>query len=168
MFTCEPSLPPSPEVVSNVILCHVSCLDCPVDYCLVNLLKLKETFDSTNNSGLNSEIFVWSGIFHQAGPISFHSRLGTSWFTPQNASGCLSAVSCFMQRNFTRIHDYFRQNFPWYLPDRLEWFSCDERKVRNFLEKFMQTAQIPAGNSERTVYIFPENQILMFLWRIGN
>lgn len=32
----------------------------------------------------------------------------------------------------------------------------------------MQTAQIPAGNSERPVYIFPENQILMFLWRIGN
>ena len=32
----------------------------------------------------------------------------------------------------------------------------------------MQTAQIPAGNSERPVYIFPENQILMFLWRIDN
>ena len=77
MFTCGPSLPPSPEVVSNVILCYVSCLDCPVDYCLVNLRKLKGTFDSTNNSGLNSEIFVWNGIFHQAGPISFHSRLGT-------------------------------------------------------------------------------------------
>ena len=73
-----------------------------------------------------------------------------------------------MQRNFTRIHDYFRQTFPWYLPNRIKWFSCNEKNLRNFLGRFMQTAQIPAGNSERPVYIFPENQILMFLWRIGN
>lgn len=155
MFTCGPSLPPSPEVVSNVILCHVSCLDCPVDYCLVNLRKLKGTFDSTNNSGLNSETV-------------FSTRPDRSLSIPLGHISCkdllnkmqvdvLTAVSCFMQRNFTRIHDYFRQTFPWYLPDRLKWFSCDERNLRNFIGRFMQTAQIPAGNSERPVYIFPEN-----------
>ena len=102
MFTCGPSLPPSPEVVSNVILCHVSCLDCPVDYCLVNLRKLKGTFDSTNNSGLNSEIFVWNGIFHQAGPISFHPAWAhfLQRFTQQNASGCLNCSKLLHAKKF--------------------------------------------------------------------
>ena len=34
--------------------------------------------------------------------------------------------------------------------------------------RFMHTGRITAGNSESRVHNFPENQILMFLWRIGN
>ena len=32
----------------------------------------------------------------------------------------------------------------------------------------MQTGRIPTGNLERPFHNFPENQILTFLWKIGN
>jgi len=59
----------------------------------------------------------YSVAFHQAEPISaFHSRLGRQDFIlnkmlimkDHDEVAVLRAVNCFMQRNLTRIHDYFK------------------------------------------------------------
>ena len=48
-------------------------------------------------------------------------------------------------------------------------FLCDERNLRTFpAGEHANRAQWPTRNSKRTVHNFPENQIVTFLWRIGN
>ena len=85
---------------------------------------------STKNSGLNFRKLSHvegNGNFHQAGPILFRSRLST-FPAKIYSTKCwrimirgLSWVRKLLQEsNLIRIHDYFSQTRPWYLPDRLK------------------------------------------------
>ena len=49
-------------------------------------------------------------------------------------------------------------------------FSCDERNLRTQYSRgrVCKLGELIHRNSERPVHSFPENQILTFLWRIGN
>ena len=81
----------------------------------------------------------------------------------------LSAVGCFMRRNLTRIHDYFMQTLPRYLPDQFKHhFRMMRVTCELFSREIMQTGQIPTGNSSERPVLVPEKQILAFSWRIGN
>ena len=84
-------------------------------------------------------------------------------FTRQNAKGLWwsGCPKC-------HIHNYFRRTLSWYLPTQTP-FSCDERNLRTFLPgEYANRANWPTGNSEQPVHNFAENQILTFLWKIGN
>ena len=86
-----------------------------------------------------------------------------SRFTRQNAKGLWwgGCPKC-------HIHNYFRRTLSWYLPTQTP-FSCDERNLRTFLPgEYANRANWPTGNSEQPVHNFAENQILTFLWKIGN
>ena len=79
----------------------------------------------------------WNGIFHQAGPISFYSRLSTfhtkndKMLKDRDEVAVLSAVlSCVMWRSLTRIQN---STLPWYL--------C-------------KPGELTTGNSKRSVHIF--------------
>jgi len=74
-----------------------------------------------------------------------------------------SAVSCFMRSNLTRIHDYFMQTFPRYLPDQFKHnFRMMKETCEHFSPEIMQTAQIPTGNSSERLVLIPEKEILAF------
>ena len=61
----------------------------------------------------------WNGIFHFAGPISFHSRLSTS-VTRQNAEGSWKS-GCFKRRKLLPKNKFNTYKIlPQYLPDRLK------------------------------------------------
>ena len=102
----------------------------------------------------------WNGIFYQAGPISSHSHLGT--FYPTNAEvAVLSAASCFMQRNWTRIHDYFKHTLAWYDSNRLEHhrlftasFCAGVQFSRDYIRAFKYMYEKIEGCEQSTNIIF--------------
>ena len=75
-----------------------------------------------------------------------------------------SAVSCFMTRSSTRIHnELFLDIYP------TDPGMCHKRNLRTFLAgQYANRAKWPIGNPERQVYNFPGNQILTFVWRIDD
>ena len=110
----------------------------------------------------------WNGIFHNAGPISFHSRLSTFYSTKMlkdhGKVAVLSAVSCFIEINLT--HTGIQNSsliFTW--PTQTP-FSRDESNLRTFLVG--KYAREVCKQSELNLRKFgttspqfsPENQIL--------
>ena len=66
-----------------------------------------------------------------------------------------------LQNNLTRIHNYFKQTLPWHLPDRLKHHF---RVMRETCKLFSRESTKPGELTHRKL----NNQILTFLWRIGN
>ena len=120
---------------------------------------------STKNSGLNFRKLSHvegNGNFHQAGPILFRSRLSTfpaKTYSTKCWRIMIRGLSCvrklLQESNYIRIHDYFSQTRPWYLPDRLKHHFRVMRETYEFFSReIMQTGRIPTENSERPVYNF--------------
>ena len=66
-----------------------------------------------------------------------------------------------LQNNLTLIHNYFKQTLPWHLPDRLKHHF---RVMRETCKLFSRESTKPGELTHRKL----NNQILTFLWRIGN
>ena len=58
----------------------------------------------------------------------------------------LAAVSCFMRRKLTRIHDYFEVTLPSYLPDEFKnHFRMTRETCELLCQAVIQTGHIPLG-----------------------
>ena len=80
-----------------------------------------------------------------------------------------AAVSCFMRRKLTCIHDYFEVTLPRYLPDEFKnHFRMTRETYELLCQAVIQTGHIPVGNPHGRPVIAPEKQVLAFLWRIAN
>ena len=81
----------------------------------------------------------------------------------------LAAVSCYMQRKLTHIHDYFEATIPRYLPEKFKnHFIRTGETCKLLCQEVIQTGCIPVGNLHWQPVIAPEKKILAFLWRIAN
>ena len=74
-----------------------------------------------------------------------------------------------MRRNLTRIHGYFEQTIPSYLPDEFkQHFRMTRETCEILTREILQTGLIPLGNNSGRPVIAPQKQVLTFLWGIGN
>lgn len=71
----------------------------------------------------------------------------------------LSAISCFIYRNFTCIRDYFRQKFSLIFTWPTQTlFLSGKRNLRTFSHgRFMKTGWIHTGNSQQPVHNFQKS-----------
>ena len=76
----------------------------------------------------------------------------------------LSATSCFMRRNLTRITGYFEQTIPRYLVDEFkQHFRMTKETLEILSREIIRRGRIPLGNPSGRPVIQPQKQILTFL-----
>ena len=124
-----------------ILSCFVSC-----HFFLLFYVSLRNLYSGTHR-GNQFSYAKWNGIFHQAGLISFYSRLSTfpiKRITRENAegswwSGCLQCRNLLHVKKFTRIQSKLFLDIYLADPD-----MCDKRNLRTFLEgeyAIMQTGR---------------------------
>ena len=81
----------------------------------------------------------------------------------------LAAVASFMRRELTRVNGYFKVTIPAYLSREFEnHFRMTSETCQLLKQEIKHTGRNLTGNSSGRPAIFPEKQMLLFLWSVAN
>ena len=81
----------------------------------------------------------------------------------------LTAVACFMRREFTPINGYFEVTVPAYLSREFEnHFRMTSETCLLLTKEIKHSGRNLTGNSSGRPAILPEKQMLLLLWSVAN